>query len=133
MIRFGTLGAAKITPSALVYPCMNEFSAEIVAIGARDQDRASRFAEAHHIRNVCVGYEEVIHHQDVNAIYNPLPISAHHEWTIKALKAGKHVLCEKSLACNAEEAEEMNALAMENKLVLMDNILQTVGNNGQML
>jgi len=120
MIRFGTLGVARISPAALVYPCMNELNAEIVAVGARDRNRAERFAEAHHIRNVCDGYHEVIHHQDVNTIYNPLPISAHHEWTIKALKAGKHVLCEKSLACNAEEAEEMSALASEKELVLMD-------------
>ena len=120
MIRFGTLGAAKISPAALVYPCMNELNAEIVIVAARDRNRAERFAEAHHIRNVCDGYHEVIHHQDVNAIYNPLPIAAHYEWTIKALKAGKHVLCEKSLACNAEEAEEMSALAKENELVLMD-------------
>ncbi len=120
MIRFGVLGAAKILPSALVYPCMNELNAEIVAISARDRKRAKRFAEAHHISNVCSHYDEVIHHEGINAVYNPLPISAHHEWTIKALKAGKHVLCEKSLACNAQEAEEMSKLASKNELVLMD-------------
>ena len=120
MIRFGALGAAKISPAALIYPCINEPTALVVAIAARDRARAERFAEAHHIRTVCEGYDEVVHHGDVNAVYNPLPISAHHEWTIKALKAGKHVLCEKSLSCNAEEAEEMNAVAKEKGLVLMD-------------
>ena len=120
MIRFGALGAAKISPAALVYPCMNELNAEIVAIAARDRSRAERFAEAHHISNVCSDYDEVIHRQDVNAVYNPLPISEHHAWTTKALKAGKHVLCEKSLACNTQEAEEMSDLASQNDLVLMD-------------
>ena len=65
-------------------------------------------------------YEEVVTHPECNAIYIPLPISGHCEWTLAALEAGKHVLCEKALASNAHEAEEMAALAREKGLVLME-------------
>lgn len=120
MITFGTLGAARITPSALIYPAMNEPRARISVIAARDRQRAEAFANAHHIRTVCDNYDEVVTHGHINAVYNPLHIPAHHPWTIKALNAGKHVLCEKSLASNAREAAEMQALAKEKSLVLMD-------------
>ncbi len=120
MIRFGTLGTANITPRALVYPCVDEPNAMISVIGARSRERARGFAEYHHIRHVVDDYTAVVTHDKVNAVYIPLLITAHHEWTIKALRAGKHVLCEKSFASNANEAMEMAAVAEETGLVLMD-------------
>ena len=120
MIRFGVLGAAQITPAALIYPCMNEPLARISVMAARDRARAETFAAAHHIGTVCDSYSDVVRHEKINALYNPLHISAHHRWTIAALNAGKHVLCEKSLACNAAQAREMNQVAKDNCLVLMD-------------
>lgn len=120
MIRFGTLGAARITPGALIYPCMNEPRALVTAMAARDRKRAESFAEAHHISRIYDRYEEVIALDDIQAIYNPLPISAHCEWTLKALDAGKHVLCEKSFASNALEAALMHQRALDSGLVLMD-------------
>ncbi len=120
MIRFGTLGAAKITPQALIYPCINEPRASIRAVAARNQQLAAEFAKAHHIPEVLGGYEEIVNHQGINVLYNPLPISAHKDWTIKALEAGKHVLCEKSLACNEEEAIAMTKVAEQQDLILMD-------------
>lgn len=120
MITFGTLGAAQITPAALIYPAMNEPLARVRVIAARNRERAEAFAAAHHIKTVCDTYDEVVNHPDINALYNPLHIPAHHDWTIAALKAGKHVLCEKSIACNAAEATEMQAVASETGLVLMD-------------
>ena len=120
MIRFGTLGAAKITPAALIYPCMNEFNAQIVSVAARDRARAEQFAKAHHIPRVFDSYSAVIDDEKADAVYVPLPITAHHEWCMKALAAGKHVLCEKSMAANADQAIEMNAAAVGSGLVLMD-------------
>ena len=105
MIRFGTLGAAAITPRALINPCMDEPRAIVYAIAARDRRRAEEFARYAHIRHVFDDYQAVIDHPNIDAIYIPLPIAAHHAWTIKALEAGKHVLCEKSFASNAAEAE----------------------------
>jgi len=120
MLKFGTLGAARITPNALIYPCMNEPNAFIACVAARDRGRAEEFARAHHIGTVCDSYEEVATHEKINALYNPLHIPAHREWTIMALNAGKHVLCEKSFASNAAEAEEMNQVAKDTGLVVMD-------------
>jgi len=120
MIQFGTLGAARITPRALIYPCMDEPRTFIRCIAARDRDRAAAFAAHHGIPEICSSYEEVVNHPKVNAVYNPLQITAHHEWSIKALQAGKHVLCEKSFASNTLEAEEMAVVAEENGLVIMD-------------
>ena len=120
MIRFGTLGAAAITPRALINPCIDEPRAGVYAIAARDRKRAEEFARYARIRHVLDDYQAVIDHPKIDAIYNPLPISAHHEWTIKALEAGKHVLCEKSLASNAAEAQEMAEAAAKTGRVLMD-------------
>ena len=120
MLRFGTLGAAAITPRALVYPCLDEPGAYISVIAARSRARAEAFAGCHNIPRVVDDYQAVVEHDKVDAVYVPLHIPAHHEWTIKALKAGKHVLCEKSLAANAAEAEEMAAVAREEGRVLMD-------------
>ena len=99
---------------------MNEPLAQIVALAARDRIRAGQFAEIHRIPHVEENYGRVINRSDVDAIYNPLHIPAHHPWTLRALDAGKHVLCEKSLACNEAEAIEMRDKAYEKKLVLMD-------------
>lgn len=120
MIKFGTLGAARITPPALIDPCQNDERASVVLVAARSRARAEAFAKEHEIPTVLDNYDEVINSAEVNAIYNPLPITHHHEWTIKALRAGKHVLCEKSFASNAAEAQEMLAVAQETGLVLMD-------------
>ena len=120
MLRFGTLGAAAITPRALVYPCVDEPGAYISVIAARNRRRAETFAEAHRIPRVVEDYQAVVEHDKVDAVYIPLHIPAHHEWTIKALRAGKHVLCEKSMAANAAEAVEMAAVARAEGLVLMD-------------
>jgi predicted dehydrogenase len=120
MFRFGTLGAAAITPRALVYPCVDEPGAYISVIAARDRARAEQFAACHRIPRVVDNYQQVIEHDKVDGVYIPLHIPAHHEWTIKALRAGKHVLCEKSLACNAAQAREMAATARATGRVLMD-------------
>lgn len=120
MIRFGTLGTARITPSALIYPCMNEPRARVAVVAARDRHRAERFAEAHHIREVVDDYAEVVRHSNINAVYNPLHIPAHHRWTLQALEAGKHVLVEKSFCSNAAEAKEMHEAAQQAGLVLTE-------------
>lgn len=120
MIRFGTLGAARITPRALLYPCMDEPVAAVVAVAARDRTRAESFAGWSNINTVLDTYDELVTFDKINAVYNPLPITAHREWTIKALEAGKHVLCEKSFSANAKEAEDMVAAAKAADCMVMD-------------
>ena len=118
--RFGTLGAANIAPQALLAPASRNPDVSVVAIAARDRKRAEAMAERGHVEHVVDDYQAVIDHPDVNAIYNPLPISHHREWTLKALAAGKPVLCEKSFAMNEAEAVEMAEAADRADLLLIE-------------
>jgi predicted dehydrogenase len=119
-IRIGVLGAAAIVPAALTRPARSVPEAQILAIAARDPKRAEAFARQHHIPRVHQTYSDLLADPNVDAIYNPLPNSLHAEWTIRALQAGKHVLCEKPFASNAQEAEEMAKVARETGLVLSE-------------
>ncbi|MDE2893129.1 MAG: Gfo/Idh/MocA family oxidoreductase [Chloroflexota bacterium] len=116
-LRFGLLGAAKIAPRALIKPVQLFDHVEIVSMAARDRARAEVFASRAGIATVHDTYEDVVTDANVDAIYNPLAISGHREWTIRALNAGKHVLCEKPFAMNESEAREMADCARENGLV----------------
>jgi predicted dehydrogenase len=120
VITFGALGAARITPDALLKPCRQEPQAQVSLIAARARTRAEVFALQHHIDIVVDDYANLVHDPRINAVYIALPITQHHEWAIKALRAGKHVLCEKSFACNSSQAHEMAQVAAETGLVLMD-------------
>ena len=119
-IRIGVLGAAAIVPMALTDPARAVPEATVLAIAARDPTRAEAFARKHQIPRVHQTYNDLLADPDIDAIYNPLPNSLHAEWTIRALKAGKHVLCEKPFAANVREAEEMATVARETELVLSE-------------
>lgn len=118
VVRFGILGAARIAPLALTDPGAKIDSVEVTRVAARDRDRAEAFAAAHGIANVSDDYQAVIEADDVDVVYNPLPMSLHAEWTIAALRAGKDVFCEKPFASNATEAAEMVRVATEEGRVL---------------
>ncbi|MXY78956.1 MAG: Gfo/Idh/MocA family oxidoreductase [Chloroflexi bacterium] len=107
VLRIGTLGAAWITPSALIDPAAGRDDVEVRCIAARDRGRAEAFAKEHGIPTVHDGYADVVEDPEIDAVYNALQISGHKEWTIRALEAGKHVLCEKPFAMNEAEAREM--------------------------
>ncbi|MCY3858370.1 MAG: Gfo/Idh/MocA family oxidoreductase [Gammaproteobacteria bacterium] len=119
-LRIGTLGAAMITPNALTDPASKNEDVVVVAVAARDRARAETFASRHGIETVYDSYDDVIADPTLDAIYNPLPISHHREYSIKALRSGKHVLCEKSFSLNASEAREMAAVGDETGLVLIE-------------
>ena len=119
-IRIGVLGAAKIVPAALTGPARSVPEVQVAAIAARDPKRAQSFARRHGIPRVHATYAELIADPELDAIYNPLPNSLHCEWTVRALRAGKHVLCEKPFASNAAEAEQMAQAASETGLVLSE-------------
>ena len=110
-LRIGILGAARITPVALLKPARQVPEAEVVAVAARDPERARAFARKHGIPRTAAGYEALLDDPDIDAIYNPLPNGLHGAWTIRAIEAGKHVLCEKPFTANAEEAEGVAAVA----------------------
>ena len=119
-VRIGILGAARIAPAAVVRPARSLAGAEVVAVAARDPQRAEAFATKHHIPRVCQSYQALVDDPDIDAIYNPLPNGLHAEWTTAALRAGKHVLCEKPFAANAEQAQAVAAAADPTGLVVME-------------
>ncbi|WP_421121550.1 Gfo/Idh/MocA family protein [Aquihabitans daechungensis] len=110
-IRFGVLGAARIAPQAIIKPAAASADASVVAVAARDRAKAEAFAKKHDIAHVHDSYAALIADPEIDAIYNPLPNGLHGEWTIAALDAGKHVLCEKPFTSNAEEARQVKAVA----------------------
>jgi predicted dehydrogenase len=119
-IRIGILGAAAIVPMALTHPAKSVPDVQITAVAARDPKRAEKFARRHHIPRVHETYQNLFDDPEIDAVYNPLPNGLHAEWTIKALRAGKHVLCEKPFASNASEAVEMANAAKETGKVLYE-------------
>jgi predicted dehydrogenase len=106
-LRLGILGAARIAPTAVVRPARHVEGVRIAAIAARDPARARAFADRHGIGRAHGSYEALLDDADVDAVYVPLPNALHAAWTIRALEAGKHVLCEKPIAANAAQAQAM--------------------------
>lgn len=120
IIRIGILGAAAIVPAALTNPARNIPEVQVVSIAARDPNRADAFARRHKILRTHRTYSDLIADPEIDAIYNPLPNGLHAEWTIKALKAGKHVLCEKPFASNMKEAVAMAEAAKQSGKILSE-------------
>ena len=119
-LRIGVLGAARITPSALIKPAKDNADVVVAAVAARDGSRARAFAAKHGIARVHESYEALIADPDLDAVYNPLPNGLHGKWTRAALAAGKHVLCEKPFTANAAEAREIADLAAKSDRVVME-------------
>jgi predicted dehydrogenase len=119
-LRIGVLGAARIAPSALIKPAKDNVDVVVTAVAARDGSRARAFAAKHGIAHVHESYEALLADPDIDAVYNPLPNGLHGKWTRAALDAGKHVLCEKPLTANADEAREIADLAATSDRVVME-------------
>ena len=119
-LRFGVLGAARIAPKALVEPARQLAGVEVRAVAARDGARARAFAGKHRIPVVHESYGAMIDDPEIDAIYNPLPNGLHGVWTTRALRAGKHVLCEKPFTANADEARAVAEVARETGRVAME-------------
>ncbi len=119
-LRIGVLGAARIAPPALLSPASRSGEARVVAVAARDPARARTFAAKHRIPEHRAYYEALIEDPEIDAIYNPLPNGLHGLWTLAAIAAGKHVLCEKPFTANAEEAQVVADAARASGLVVME-------------
>jgi predicted dehydrogenase len=119
-VRIGCLGAARIAPGALVKPAQKCDGAVVAAVAARDRSRADAFATQHAIPKVYGSYRELVEAADLDAVYVPLPNNLHAPWTLSALAAGKHVLCEKPFTANAAEADRVAEAAARSELVVME-------------
>jgi NDP-hexose-3-ketoreductase len=121
-LRFGILGAAKIADKYSVAAMHAVESVLPVAVGARDSSRGADFAARHSIE-YRGSYADVVASPDLDAIYIPLPTSFHAEWAVAALRAGKHVLCEKSLSGNLASVMSVVELARERGLLVVENFM----------
>jgi D-xylose 1-dehydrogenase (NADP+, D-xylono-1,5-lactone-forming) len=118
-VRFGFLSTARINRRLLAAADKTD-AAQVVAVASRRPDRAEAYAVEHGIPRAHGSYERLLEDPGVDAIYISLPNSLHVEWSVRALAAGKHVLCEKPLTRNPDEAEEAFAAAERAGLVLME-------------
>ena len=118
-LRWGVLSTANIGVKSVIPALQASSNGEVVAISSRNRDKAREVADKLAIAEAYGSYEELLA-SDIDAVYNPLPNSLHKEWTLKALGAGKHVLCEKPLGISADECEEMAVVAKENGVLLME-------------
>lgn len=117
-LRIGILGAARIA-NAFIAGARLCASVEIVAVASRDASRAEEFARAHGISRA-LSYEQLLAAPDIDAVYIPLPHHLHAQWSIAAVRAGKHVLCEKPLALSEGEAIAMFDAADAAGVVLLE-------------
>ncbi len=114
------LGAADIAGKAVVPAIAASRRSRLVSIASRDAERARELASVHSFARVAATYDAVLDDPEVDAVYIPLINSLHRKWTLRSLAAGKHVLCEKPLAMNAAEAEDMAGAADRAGLLLME-------------
>ena len=97
--------------------------ASLVAVASRDQERARAAGAKHGVPRAHGSYESLVSDPDIEIIINALHNGLHCEWTVRALEAGKHVLCEKPLACSSAEVDRMFAAAHANKRWLMEGFM----------
>lgn len=119
-VRWGVLGVAHIATEQMLPAFREADRAQLLAIGSRRLDRARHAAQQFGIPRAYGSYEELLADPDVEAVYVPLPNHLHKPWSIAALRAGKHVLCEKPIALNAEEARQMQSVAAESGCLLVE-------------
>lgn len=118
-IRVGILGCASIARRSLAPAFAVHPHFDIVACASRTTEKAAEFAAKYGA--LPCSYEELLALKDVDLVYCPLPTGLHAEWVEKCLLAGKHVLCEKSLACTYEEVSHLVELARSRHLLLMES------------
>ena len=106
-LRWGVLGAANIAVAKVIPAIQRSEHARVVAIASRDLAKARTAATQLGIERAYGSYEELLADGDVDVVYNPLPNHLHVPWSARAAEAGKHVLCEKPIALNAEEARTL--------------------------
>ena len=120
-LRWGVLGVSELVGRKAVLPALQRSeTAQLVAVASRDSARASVEASAFGAARAYGSYDQLLDDPDVEAVYIPLPNGLHAEWTLAAVRAGRHVLCEKPLARSAAEAQRMEEAATKAGVTLME-------------
>lgn len=119
-VNWGILGCAAIARVRTIPGLLHAKNANFYAVASRGREKAEEVAKHFPVQKVYGSYEELLADKEVDAVYLPLPNAMHREWVERAAKAGKHILCEKPLALNEGEAEEMYRICEENGVLLME-------------
>lgn len=119
-LRWGVISTANIGRKAVNPAIQASANGELVAVASRGEKAARAFADQSGIPVAYGSYDELLGDGDIDAVYVPLPNSEHRDWSIKAMEAGKHVLCEKPLALTEAECLEMNAAGEANGVTFME-------------
>ncbi len=106
-IRWGILSSAKIARKHVIPAIQKSHFGKVTAIASRNSEKAEALANEFSIPFHYGSYDELLTSPEIDAIYNPLPNNMHIPWTMKAIKAGKHVLCEKPIGLNARETDHL--------------------------
>lgn len=119
ILNWGLLSTARIN-KALIPPLRSSKRSHLLAVGSRAQEPADAFAAKWKISRAHGSYESLLADPEIDVIYNPLPNHLHAEWTIKAVEAGKHVLCEKPLALTLDEVDAITDAAQKHGRVVAE-------------
>ncbi|MEX6508160.1 Gfo/Idh/MocA family protein [Jiella sp. M17.18] len=125
MLRWGILSTAKIARQHVIPAIFKADNGALTAIASRDKERAFEAAAAFGIPQAFGSYEEMLASPEIEAVYNPLPTAQHTEWTLKAIEAGKHVLCEKPMGMSAGDIERIAAAAKSAGVVVSEAFMVT--------
>jgi D-xylose 1-dehydrogenase (NADP+, D-xylono-1,5-lactone-forming) len=119
VLNWGLLSTARIN-KALIPPLRASKRNRLLAVASRTQDSADKYAREWKIPRAHGSYEALLADPEIDVIYNPLPNHLHAEWTIKAVEAGKHVLCEKPLGLTVDEVDAMQSAARQHERVVAE-------------
>ncbi len=117
------IGVGRISKVAMIPAIRKSRSARLVVLGTSSPEKASRLSATYHVERCYASYEEALNDPSVEGAYIGLPNHLHKVWTLEALARGKHVLCDKPLAMNLQEAQQMNTTARSSGLVLMEGFM----------
>ena len=106
-VQWGVLGNATIARKCVIGAIQRSCNGRLRALASRSPENARKVVQHHDIPVLYEDYDDLLADSAITAVYIPLPNHLHRPWTLKSLAAGKHVLCEKPLACDAREAREM--------------------------
>src|SRR5436190_5994885 len=120
--NWGLLSTARINAAILAAMPQSE-RGQVLGVASRDKARAQAYAEAHGLARAYGSYDEMLADPDIHIVYNALPNQLHAEWTIKALQAGKHVLCEKPFAMNVAEVDAVFTAARSSQRVAAEGFM----------
>ena len=123
LCNWGILGAGFIATRAMIPAIQGSSDARVLAVASRDEQRGHETAQRFAIERVYHDYRALLDDPDIQVVYIALPNHLHREWAIRAAHAGKHILCEKPLALNAAECDEIISTCYSLKVLLMEAVM----------